>query len=183
MKDPIKLKELIIEKVSLADLMVSYNVEFQYDPRLAAEVQFKCPFHGRDTKPSARLYNQTKSCFCWVCRKSWDVVSFVQEKENLYFKQALLYLINRYKVDTSSIPDVPQIDFKTNEVKTEDKRVMFKRIHMNLLSLRQKLPFEKFRALCGLFFMMKYQDSLEVDVLENLKKIEEKIIWLTRPSM
>jgi len=179
MKDPNKLRDLIVEKVELADVMVGYGVHFQFDPRGASEVQFKCPFHGKDTKPSARLYNQTKSCFCWVCRKSWDVVSFTMEKENLFFKQALLYLINRYRVDTSSIPDVPTLDLKEETVKSEDKKVLFKRIHNNLLDLRKKIPFEKFRALCSVYFMSKYQDSQKVDVLGNLKKIEDKIICLT----
>jgi len=181
MKDPIKLRELIVEKVDLAEVMVSYGVHFQFDPRGATEVQFKCPFHGKDTKPSARLYNRTKSCFCWVCRKSWDVVSFIMEKEELFFKQALLYLINRYRVDTSSIPDVPQLELKDDTITPEDKKVLFHRIHANLLELRKKIPFEKYKALCSVFFMAKYQDYQKVDVTGNLKKIEEKIVCLLHP--
>ena len=178
MKDPIKLKDLLLEKIKLVDVMLSYDVQFQYDPRLASEVQFKCPFHGPDNKPSARLYNTTNSCFCWVCRKSWDPVSFVMEKENFFFKRALLYLANRYKIDISSIPDTPHIELKDTTINREDKKVLFRTIHTNILALRKKIPFEKYRSLCAIYFMTKYQDYQKVDVLESLKKIEGKITCL-----
>ena len=181
MKDLTKLQELINSKIKLADIMVSYNVEFQYDPRLASEVQCKCPFHGRDTKPSARLYNGTNTFFCWVCRKTWDVVSFIQEKENFYYKQAIFYILNRFRIDTSSIPDTPQLDFREETIVQEDKRVSFHNIYTNILNLRKKIPFEKYRILCAGYLMVKYQDSLGEDVVGNLKKIEDKIKWLNHP--
>jgi len=31
------------------------------------EEQFSCPFHGKDTKPSARYYKSTDSCYCFTC--------------------------------------------------------------------------------------------------------------------
>lgn len=175
MKDPRKLHDLIVDRLSLAEIMVDYGVHFQFNPLLAQEVQFKCPFHGKDNKPSARLYNNTKTCFCWVCRKSWDVVSFVAEKEKFKYIQALKYLINRFKIDTSSIPDTPQIELKEQSVEYEDKKVYFHKIKNNLIGIRGKVPFEKYRALCAAYFMVKYQDSLGLDVLLSLKRIEDKI--------
>jgi DNA primase len=173
MKDPIKLKELIIERLNLAEVMLSYKVSFMYDPRLATEVQYKCPFHGQDNKPSARLYNNTKSCFCWVCRKAWDVVSFIMDKENLSFRNTLNYIIGRYKIDTSSIPDTPTTDIK--KIKYSEKNVVLKNLTEHILDLKRKIPFEKYRALCTAYFMVKLSKE---DALEQTKTIEGKIKWL-----
>ena len=179
MKDPLKLKELIIEKVPLVNVMIDYGVEFQYNPTAVSEVQLKCPFHGRDTKPSARLYNTTSSFFCWVCRKSWNVVSFIMDRESLSFKQALSYLANRYKVDLSVIPDTPTIELKVNNADNESTGVLFKKVHKNILEIRKKIPFEKYRVLCAVYCNARYQDYCGENVFETLKKIEDKIICLS----
>lgn len=176
MKDPIKLKELIIDKVDFGDLMISYGVDLKYDHHVMDEIQIKCPFHGKDTKPSARFYGKTKTCFCWVCRKSWDAVNFVMEKENMGFIQAIRYLLNRFRIDTSSIPDDPTIDFKAPEVST--KNVGMLTIKNNILELRQKIPFDKYRAVCGVYCALKYADSKGEDIVSNLQKFEEKVRWL-----
>lgn len=176
MKDPIKLKELIIEKVDFGDLMISYGVDLKYDHHLMDEIQIKCPFHGRDTKPSARFYAKTKTCFCWVCRKSWDTVNFVMEKENMGFIAAIRYLLNRFKIDTSSIPDEPTIEFKVPEVSS--KNVDMLNVKNNILDLRQKIPFEKYRALCAVFCMLKYEASKGTDVLSGVHKLRDKITCL-----
>jgi DNA primase len=176
MKDPKKVHELIVENLDFATVMEEYNVEFKHSPHIASEVQMKCPFHGADNKPSARLYNATKSCFCWVCRKSWDVVSFIQEKEGMYYKQVLNYIPNRYHIDISSIPDSPTIELKEKII--EEKNVDFKHIRSNIVTLRQKIPFEKYNALCAVYSISRYIDSQGVDVSLGLKKIEEKLLCL-----
>lgn len=42
------------------------------------EEQISCPFHGKDTKPSARIFPDTGSSsshiWCYVCAKRWDVI-------------------------------------------------------------------------------------------------------------
>jgi hypothetical protein len=173
MKDPIKLKELIIEQVNLADVMVSYHVHFLYNPKAADEAQFKCPFHGKDNKPSARLYNATKTCYCWVCRKAWDVVSFIMEKEHLSFSEALKFIVNKYEVDTSSIPDNLVLKFTAPEI--SDIEVKMKFLHTNILSLRGKVPLEKYQALCMGFMMAERAKSQGMDISESQNKIEDKL--------
>jgi hypothetical protein len=43
------------------------------------EEQFRCPFHGIDHKPSARVYpedHRSKShAWCFVCQEPWDAIS------------------------------------------------------------------------------------------------------------
>jgi hypothetical protein len=176
MKDPKKVHELIVEKLDMATVMEEYGVEFKHSPHIASEVQFKCPFHGADNKPSARLYNTTKSCFCWVCRKAWDVVSFIMEQESMGYKQALHYIPNRYRVDLSSIPDDPTIKFKIAQV--SNKNVQMMNLKSNILDLRKNIPLEKYKILCAVFFMAKYQDSKGVDVTLGFQKLEDKLLCL-----
>jgi hypothetical protein len=176
MKDLEKVRELIVDKLDLATVMESYEVEFKHNPHLAAEVQFKCPFHGADNKPSARLYNNTKSCFCWVCRKAWDVVSFIMEKESMGYKQALNYIPGRYHLDLSSIPDSPTIELKITRI--SGKNILFMNLKSGIMDLKRKISFEKYKNLCAAFFMIKYQDSKNMDVMSSLHKMEEKIICL-----
>ena len=180
MKDPRKVHDLIVEKLDFATVMEEYNVEFKHSPHIASEVQLKCPFHGADNKPSARLYNTTKSCFCWVCRKSWDVVSFIQEKEGMYYKQVLNFIPNRYHIDVSSIPDSPTIELKEKVI--EEKNVDFKHIRTNIIELRQKISFEKYKALCAVYCMTKLMDSKGVDVSLSLTKIKDKLLCLKQPT-
>lgn len=40
--------------------------------------QFSCPFHGKDSTPSARVYpespGQPSACWCFVCQERWDSI-------------------------------------------------------------------------------------------------------------
>jgi DNA primase (bacterial type) len=174
MKDPIKLKELILEKVDLARIMLDYKVNFMYSPTKADEVQFKCPFHGQDNKPSARYYKATQSCWCWVCQKKWDAVGFVMEKEGLAFVSALNLLVNRYRIDTSSIPDTPE--FKNPKVqKISEDSVLMTVLLNSIIEYRKKLPLEKYKVIVSFFYRLAYEKNLGSDVSEGIKKLNAKL--------
>lgn len=173
MKDPNLLKDLIIGTLDLARVLLDYNVKFTYDPTQVDEVQFQCPFHGEDRKPSARLYRITKSCYCWFCKKRWDTISFIMDKERLGFIEALKFIINRYKIDTSSIPDEPDIRVKKPEVSIQE--VELKRSENNIRDLRKKISFEKYRALVSAWYMIAYQADKGIDVVESLRKLDIKM--------
>lgn len=178
MKNPEKLKELILEKLDFADVMLEYGVKFIYDPRIADEVQFRCPFHGRDNKPSARYYRYTQSSFCWVCKKRWDVISFIRDKEKLSFERALSYIINKYKIDDSGIPeDLESIFVKPksdNQIHLREK-ILLHNLKKNIKDLKGKIGFDKYNALCWSWNIISFTYSNKLDISESLKKLEEKI--------
>lgn len=181
MKDLTKLKELVLKEVSMVDVLKSYGAHFMYSPDLADEVQFRCPIHGDDNKPSARFYRETQTCYCWVCQKRWDAISFVRDKENLNFVGAVLHLISKYRVDTSSIPDTPE--FSPAKPKTADqKKILAMQEDAFLISLkgkirdfRGKIAVEKYAALCTVFNMIMFDKFKEKDCSKSLKKLESKI--------
>ena len=173
MKDPKRLKEFIIENIDMSSVMIDYGVDFVYDPSLSDETQYRCPFHGRDVKPSSRFYRSTKSSYCWVCKKKWDVISFIMDKENLSFIKAMNYLINRYGIDVSSIPDDPDIriyapsmDWITKDLISTKSKIM---------GLKGKLPLEKYSALCTAWYMISIAISKGLDVTESFKKLNSKL--------
>ena len=65
------------------------------------------PAH-RDTHPSARLYAETRSVYCWTCQRSWDVVGLVRLRLGGSLEEALVWLQARFGVPTSTIPGAPR---------------------------------------------------------------------------
>jgi len=54
-----------------------------------------CPFHAEKT-PSFCLYPETNSFFCFGCNQNGDVITFVMLLNNFNFKEAVLWLLERY---------------------------------------------------------------------------------------
>jgi len=173
MKNLTLLKELIVEKLPLVKVMVDYGVDFVYDPDGVDEVQFRCPFHGKDNKPSARLYNYTQSCYCWYCKKRWDVVSFVMDSENIPFKEAVNFIISKYKIDTSSASDEPEI--KKAAPKISEQNMEMERLEKKIKNLRNKVDLNKYKALVTAFYMISRDNSKGLDTIESINKLRNKI--------
>ena len=70
-----ELIDLIKDEVSIYDLFDQAQPPIKYITR-EKESQASCPFHGRDTKKSLRVYPQTNSAYCFTCAQSWDVIDF-----------------------------------------------------------------------------------------------------------
>ena len=80
----------------LADL--GYHVHAHGGDR---EQQFSCDLHGdgSDSKPSARVYPDSNSWYCFACGKVRDAISTVREKWGYSFPEACKYLEDKYGVD------------------------------------------------------------------------------------
>jgi len=178
-KDPIRLRDLILKTLGLDRVMLDYRVQFMLNPKGMNEAQLRCPFHGKDNKPSARYYRETQLFYCWVCQKTWDVISFIRDKEQLHFVGALQFLIEKYKIDTSSISDDPEIVLpETKPVSESDIYVIY--LKNKVQALKGKLPFEKYRIICYAYYMLCYDQFLGTDILDKAKRLEEKLITFER---
>lgn len=83
--------------VQIEELLADYG----YSVRSSGghrEQQFPCDLHGdgRDGKPSARVYPESQSWYCFACDKSRDAVETVRAKEGLSVGQALSFLEKKY---------------------------------------------------------------------------------------
>lgn len=110
----------INEEVSILDVLASYGYEIHtgYD----GEQQFRCDLHGtgHDNKPSARVYPDSNSTYCWACDRSRDPIAYVIEKEGVEFMDALKRLEDKY-----GLPPLPweDDDFKKNAADGTEKLV------------------------------------------------------------
>jgi hypothetical protein len=93
--------EAIKEQVRMSTVLHDYHVQLLDS---GVPEQLHCPFHYPDTNKSARFYPDNDSIYCFVCDHTWDVLDFVQTKEELSFVEAVKLVKARYDV-TIYTPD------------------------------------------------------------------------------
>jgi hypothetical protein len=76
--------------VTMSSLMRELGYDVEEDPR---EQQFSCDLHGgRDSKPSARLYPDSNSTYCFACAKSRTPISLLMDKREIGFAAAVSWI-------------------------------------------------------------------------------------------
>lgn len=69
--------EAVLQNVTAHDVLRRNGINLKQSSS-DREEQFACPFHGRDRKPSARVYPDTvrgpSHVWCFVCQERWDVI-------------------------------------------------------------------------------------------------------------
>lgn len=181
MKDLAQVKDLVSKSITLGDILkvegrVSLNLE---------EEQLKCPFHGRDSKPSARYYRNTDSMYCWYCKERWDIYKYIGQRDNLNFKESLNYILKKYQVDISSLPDVLDPENLKNKrvqrksVTYDRKKLFFERARLGIVSLKDKIEVDKYKRLVYAFMILKYTTP-EDKFQENAEKLSEVLSRLLR---
>ena len=95
----------IKEKVDILALLEEFGFNVRTD--MDREQQFPCRMHGsgQDNKPSARVYPETHSWYCWGCQKSRDAVSTVREQTGAGFMDALKWLETKFALPTMGYQD------------------------------------------------------------------------------
>jgi hypothetical protein len=92
--------------VPIAQVLADYGYNVRPDGDLR-EQQFSCNLHGDgwDTKPSARVYPESGSWYCFACDISRDPISTVRGNEGLSFWEAVRKLERAY-----GLPPLPWDD-------------------------------------------------------------------------
>lgn len=95
-----------------------------------------CPFHGRDSHPSFRIYWRSNSGYCFGCpegEKYWDSVRFVARKLGYSNGQAIRWLEKKYKLppledsQQGDSDEESEDDVKTISLSFEDLSGAFKK--------------------------------------------------------
>lgn len=93
-------KRRVKEAVQVHDLLRGIGVNLRHDDR--AE-QISCPFHGQDSKPSARVFPSTPDepshLWCYVCMENWDVIGLQMRISGQSFNEALAALEAGYSIE------------------------------------------------------------------------------------
>jgi hypothetical protein len=174
-KDGIALKEFIQEEVKLLELLEETG---RIDIiRQEVEQQISCPFHGPDSKPSARYYPDSNSMYCFTCKESWDTVSFIMKEKVLNFPQAMDFLVNKYRLNTNHLPDANQ-DYKKpsdrysnkreESLKIDKKKLLMARLEDKIKRIRKNIDPEMFgKIIFVLAHMRKTEDTKAFTKMAN----------------
>jgi DNA primase len=95
-------------EVPITQVLASYGYRIRDIDR---EQQFQCDLHGtgRDNKPSARVYPDSNSWYCFGCDKTRDPIETVKAKEGVAFWRAVKILEEAY-----GLPALP-IDYGVDD--------------------------------------------------------------------
>ena len=100
-RDRVDIVELISEYVSLK--------------RSGSNYVGLCPFHNEKT-PSFSVSEQKKIFHCFGCGEGGDQISFIMKKENLGFREAVVFLADKYHIELQEYRDTD------NELKNKKNR-------------------------------------------------------------
>lgn len=101
--------EAIHRVVSAHDVLQRFGVRLRYGSN--REEQISCPFHGKDTKPSARVYPDSakgpSGVYCYVCLEQWDAIRLWKKFTNFEggFTSLLREIETAYHIE---IPESPR---------------------------------------------------------------------------
>ena len=96
------------------------------------------------------------------------------EKEGLGYVESIKHIIGKYRIDTSSVPDGPNLDTKRPEDPSESW-VDLLRLRGALRERRARIPTVKYAALVTAWYMTAFEQSLGKPVGEKIKKLETKL--------
>lgn len=132
----------IKERVGAHDILRRHGVSFKSTGD--REEQFSCPFHGKDDKPSARVWPATPQgpshAWCYVCKERWDVIKLWQKYsgEEKSFHRILSELEKTYGIEP---PPIPQGGFKQapsqDERKKQEWDTLFEKCEARLIATRE----------------------------------------------
>jgi len=178
MKDFEALKNRISEYVTLGDLLVN-------DGKITAasmEDQYACTFHGADNKKSARYYAETDSSYCWVCKKRWDVFSYIEQREAMSFQQALNHLVSEYRIPTADLPDALEESkrrrIEAPKIKVDQSALIVEKLSQAIRMLRDRLEDEKYERLVFGYLLLRYAtaDEKKPESAETLRQAVLRVV-------
>lgn len=110
--------EAIHRRVTAHDVLRRNGIDLKYGDRVE---QFSCPFHGKDNKPSARVYGETNRSpshvWCFVCQKRWDAIGLWQKFTGFEgrFSSLLRDIEQVYGIEIPESPQEYQSEYKAQD--------------------------------------------------------------------
>ena len=127
--------EEIKQSHSMREIVESYRIKVNRSGMCC------CPFH-KEKHPSMKVYKD--SCYCFVCNKQWDIFSFIQDMDNIGFKDVFLSMGGTYQKLKKNASDVAKSrreiehEAKKFERKQQDEIMMIVAGYLFLLEQRFK---------------------------------------------
>jgi len=155
--------ERIQSEIDISDVLINYG----YHVHAGAEHQFSCDLHGdgSDNKPSARVYPESGSWYCWACEKTRDAIETVRAKEGLGFMDAMKWLEHRYNLPPlpwdderdSAPPVVNPFEVTYSRTRTYEEERFETLTFLEDITADRDLGYEQLLAFWEGFDMIEYQ--------------------------
>lgn len=178
----------VLSSVTARDVLTHFGVELKGSSD--TEEQISCPFHGKDTKPSARVYPEGSSrsgVFCWVCQKRWDVFDLWRKfhgDEQMKFGETIKGLERAFGILP---PERPQsVEYEEAETVSKQEEEYTELLEICERRLRQGKPYFTMTGyltmgliLDRMHYAVRHKtmppDEIETKTRAILEKIGEKI--------
>ena len=155
--------EEIKDTYSMRDIVERYG----FQPNRKGFIQ--CPFHAGDRQASMKVYG--RDYHCHACGANGDIFSFVEQMENLTFKEAFQLLGGTYEKPTfSSRLTIYKSQKRREMIKKERGRVERKRqLNCTLIGIcraymERSEPFSD--VWCDCYNALQYQLCIHADLNE-----------------
>jgi len=178
------------EAVTAHDVLRYFGVSLKHDGS-SQEEQISCPFHGKDNRPSARVYPPTgpspSGLYCWTCQKRWDIVGIwkmFHGDDKMKFTVALRGLESAFGIIAPDVPEFYDEDEKEDtSQRFEEVQRLLQVCENRLLESRSSFDMHGYltvgKLLDALYYAMDQDvmplDGVEVRARLVLDKIGEKI--------
>lgn len=110
--------------VSAHDVLRRFGATLRYGGS-DNEEQISCPFHGRDTDPSARVYPESarsaSHVWCFVCQESWDIFALWKKFNNDSEARFTAVLFGLEKAFGIITPEGPSLDWTSKRAGPSDE--------------------------------------------------------------
>jgi len=170
------LSTYIKEKITIFQILEYIGVNLLHGH---STQQVLCPFHD-DSKPSARIYQDTNKLFCFTCHRLWDPISVVMQKSDLSFEQAVEKIQEHFHITppTENTLFLVQQNLRRVEVK-ETSPYFFFYVQDTLISHKSTLGLKIYSRLLVALDVAQFNFQKKLISFEEYKKTLDLILSKT----
>jgi hypothetical protein len=135
------------------------------------EFQMRCPFHGQDSKPSARIYrNQLFKCF--ACGVAYDVISFYSEYKKVNFRDSCYLLEKQFNVKWDESSEIRSSNPETRPSKAPTHREislsdLVRITEKQLIERKKDLGLEKYAK--SFYVLDRAEENENIEMIKSLR--------------
>ncbi len=160
----IKGKVNMTELLSKLDLLPYSGAE--------EEFQMRCPFHGQDSKPSARVYrNELFKCF--ACGVAYDVIGFYSEYKSVGTKDACYLLEKEFGISWDYSREEPESNPKVKTVQNPSSRQinlsdLVRITEKQIIERKRDMELQKYAK--ALYVLDRAEESNDLSMINSLRE-------------
>lgn len=131
--------QAVLAHVTIFQLLDEYKV--RYSSKVTQQIH--CPVH-KDRTPSARVYADGNTVYCFTCAQRWDVIGLVKAKEQCDFIGALVWLETRYLVPPASANLTDVVRAVVRRKADPSPETLYRLVEARLKGHRRRLGWQKY---------------------------------------